>query len=122
MKTNLPSPEHASSDSEIKQFFDKFYMTEVTFPAGEIDAVVGFFQRREFDVTSARTLAIVLLNQARNDNVNVFTLLETLKSIPTMQLSSVVAQILNAYREKTSLIGYRVSVPDNSYETRNILV
>jgi hypothetical protein len=120
MNTNLPA--HASRDAEIKQFFDKSYTNEVTFPAGEIDAVVGFFQRREFDITSARTIAIVLLNQARTDNVNVFTLLETLKSIPTMQLSSVVAQILNAYREKTSLIGYRISAADNSYETRNILV
>lgn len=120
MNTNLPA--QASRDSEIKQFFDKSYVNEVTFPVGEIDAVVGFFQRREFDITSARTIAIVLLNQARTDNVDVFTLLETLKSIPTMQLSSVVAQILNAYREKTSLIGYRISAADNSYETRNILV
>lgn len=122
MNTNLPSPASASRDAEIKQFFDKSYTTEVSFPAGEIDAVIGFFQRRDFDITSSRTLAIVLLNQARTDNVNVFTLLETLKSIPTLQLSSVVAQILNAYREKTSLIGYRISAADNSFETRNILV
>lgn len=122
MITNLPTPESATSSTEIKQFFDKFYINEVTFPAGEIDAVVGFFQRRDFDTTSARTLAIVLLNQARTDNVNVFTLLETLKTISSLQLSSIVAQILNAYREKTSLIGYRTSIADNSYETRNILV
>lgn len=120
MNTNLPIK--TSSETEIKQFFDKFYVNEVTFPAGEIDAVVGFFQRRDFDINSARTIAIVLLNQARIDNVPVFTLLETLKSISTLQLSSVVSQILNAYREKTSLIGYRVNIPDNTYETRNILV
>lgn len=122
MITNFPNPEQSSSDVEIKQFFDKFYTNEVSFPAAEIDAVVGFFQRRDFDISSSRTIAIVLLNQARNDNVNVFTLLETLKSIPTMQLSSVVAQILNSYREKTSVLGYRVSISDNSYDTRNILV
>lgn len=122
MITNLPTPAQASSEAEIKQFFDKFYNTEVSFPAVEIDAVIGFFQRRDFDISSARTIAIVLLNQARLDGVKVFTLLETLKSIPTMQLSSVVAQILNAYREKTSLVGYRTSISDNSYETRNILI
>jgi hypothetical protein len=122
MITNLPTSAQAASEAEIKQFFNKFYTTEVCFPAAEIDAVIGFFQRREFDTTSARTIAIVLLNQARSDDVNVFTLLETLKSIPTMQLSSVVAQILNSYREKTSLVGYRTSISDNSYETRNILV
>lgn len=115
-------PAKTESEAEIKQFFDKFYINDVTFPAGEIDAVIGFFQRRDFDITSARTIAIVLLNQAKVDNVPVFSLLETLKSVPTMQISSIVAQVLNAYREKTSLVGYRVKITNNVYETRNILV
>jgi hypothetical protein len=34
----------------------------------------------------------------------------------------VVAQILNAYREKVSVLGYRISVPIDEYESRNILV
>lgn len=120
MNTNLPQKE--SRNTEIKQFFDKFYVNTVTYPSNDIDATIGFFQRRGFDLTSARTISIVLLNQAKMDNIPVFTLLETLKSVPMMQLSSVVAQILNAYREKTSLIGYRVSVADNAYEKRNVLV
>lgn len=120
MNSNLPQT--SSSAAEIKQFFDKFYVNQVTFPANDIDATVGFFQRRGFDLSSARTVSIVLLNQAKADNIPVFELLDTLKVVPTMQLSSVVAQILNAYREKTSLIGYRVKVADNAYEKRNILV
>jgi hypothetical protein len=120
--TNTNLPAKTSSEAQIKQFFDKFYINDVTFPAGEIDAVIGFFQRRDFDITSARTIAIVLLNQAKVDNVPVFSLLETLKSVPTMQISSIVAQVLNAYREKTSLVGYRVKITNNVYETRNILV
>lgn len=120
--TNTNLPAKTESEAEIKQFFDKFYINDVTFPAGEIDAVIGFFQRRDFDITSARTIAIVLLNQAKVDNVPVFSLLETLKSVPTMQISSIVAQVLNAYREKTSLVGYRVKITNNVYETRNILV
>lgn len=120
MNSNLP--QKTSNSAEIKQFFDKFYVNQVTFPSDDIDATVGFFQRRGFDLSSARTVAIVLLNQAKVDNIPVFQLLDSLKVIPTMQLSSVVAQILNAYREKTSLIGYRVKVTDNSYEKRNILV
>jgi hypothetical protein len=122
MNSNLPQKAEASSTAEIKQFFDKFYINQVTFPSNDIDATVGFFQRRGFDIASARTVAIILLNQARADNIPVFSLLDTLKAVPTMQLSSVVAQILNAYREKTSLIGYRVKVTNNEYEKRNILV
>jgi glutaredoxin 2 len=118
---NLPlTPE--TSYQEIKQFFDKFYIEDVTFPSNEIDAVVGFFQRRDFDLESARSLTIMLLNQARNENVNVFELLDTLTLVPAIQLSRVVTQILNAYREKTSLLGYRTSVENNAYELRNVVI
>lgn len=120
MITNLPVK--TTSETEIKQFFDKFYNNEVTFPSNDIDATIGFFQRRGFDITSARTISIVMLNQARTDNIPVFSLLETLKTVPTLQLSSVVAQVLNAYREKTSVVGYQVHAAENTYERRNILV
>lgn len=121
MITNLP-PSATSNEVEIKQFFDKFFVNTVSFPCDQIDAVVGFFQRRDFDLVSARATAIVLLNQARTDDVNVFELLDTLKTFPTVQLNQIVAQIINSYREKTSLIGYRISYIDNVYESRNILV
>lgn len=64
----------------------------------------------------------MLLNQARADGVDVFTLIDTLKTLPSLQLNQVIAQILNSYREPTSLLGYRVKVNDNVYESRNILV
>jgi hypothetical protein len=122
MITNLPTYTTPENPTEIKQFFDKFYVHPVSFPSNQIDAVVGFFLKREFDLESARSTAIVLLNQARLDNINVFELLDTLKTLSDVQLSQVVAQVLNAYREKVSLLGYRVAVIDETYESRNILV
>lgn len=120
--TNLPQTLNFDSSQEVKTFFDKYFETEVTFSSNEIDAVVGFFMRRNFDIESARSITIVLLNQARVDNVNVFALVDTLKTLTDIQLSQVVAQILNSYREKTSLLGYRISQVADNYETRNILV
>lgn len=119
---NLPNTQVVDSSSEVKQFFDKFYVNKVSFPTDQIDAVVGFFLKRDFDIESARSTAIVLLNQARIDNVNVFVLLDTMKTLTDIQLSQVVAQVLNAYREKTSLLGYRIEPLVDIYETRNILV
>lgn len=121
MAYNLPS---SSSDSslEVKQFFDKFYQHKVSFPVNQIDAVVGFFLKHGFDIESARSTTIVLLNQARVDNVNVFELIDTLKGLTDIQLSQVVAQVLNAYREKVSLLGYRIAPLVDTYESRNILV
>lgn len=121
MAYNLPSSS-LNNTSDVKQFFDKFYTHQVSFPANEIDAVVGFFLKREFDTESSNSTAIVLLNQARADNVNVFQLLDTLKTLSDVELSQVVAQILNAYREKVSLLGYRIASIEDTYESRNILV
>ena len=119
---NLPLPQPTGSQLDVRQFFDKFFQNQVSFPSNQIDAVIGFFLKREFDVESARSISIVLLNQARIDNVNVFELLDTLKTLTDVQLSQIVAQVLNVYREKVSLLGYRVAPLEDTYESRNILV
>jgi hypothetical protein len=121
MASNLPTA-NTNSTIDTKQFFDKFFANEVTFPTNEIDASVGFFLKRGFDTESSRSISIVLLNQARLDNVNAFELLDTLKSISDVKLSQIIAQILNSYREKISLLGYRIAPIADSYESRNILV
>lgn len=121
MSSNLPVEQNGSIE-EVKQFFDKFFLQPVSFPSNQIDAVVGFFLKNGFDIQSARSTSIVLLNQARVDNVNVFQLLDTLRTLTDVQLSQVVAQVLNSYREKTSLLGYRVAQISDDYESRNILV
>lgn len=125
MSTNLPltpAPGLPDSSKEVRQFFDKYYAQKVSFPSNQIDAVVGFFLKHGFDVESARSVGIVLLNQARADSVDVFQLIDTLKALTDVQLSQVVAQVLNAYREKISLLGYRIAPLVDTYESRNILV
>ena len=122
MATNLPPQTTNNSSQEFKQIFDKYYINQISFPSSQIDAVVGFFLQHGFDPESARSTGIVLLNQAREDSVNVFELIDTLKTLSDIQLSQVVAQILNAYREKVSVLGYRVAGIVDEYESRNILV
>jgi hypothetical protein len=122
MYSNLPPDNNQGTSVEVRSFFDKFFLHEVTFPAAQIDAVVGFFLKRGFDDVASKSVAIVLLNQSRYDNVNVFDLVDTLKGLTDVQLSQVVAEVLNAYREKTSILGYKTSSLADSFETRNILV
>jgi hypothetical protein len=120
MISNLNNVENIDSSTEVRNFFDKYYQKEVTFPAVQIDAVVGFFLKRDFDEESSRNLAIVLLNQARADNVNVFQLIDTLKNLSDVQLSNVVTEIINVYREKTSALGYKIANESLTLESRNI--
>jgi len=117
---NLPIDKSTGLIS-TKQFFDTYFNNTVSFPAAEIDATVAFFTKRGFDSSSASSTAIIMLNQARVENVSVFSLLEKLKGLTDIQLSQVVAQILNAYRENTSLLGYRTAVQTDTFEARNIL-
>lgn len=119
--SNLPQAKN-NGPVDVKQFFDTLFVNQVTFPAAEIDATVGFFVKRGFDETSANSTSIVLLNQARTDNIAVFELLDKLKGLTDVQLSQVVAQVLNGNRESTSLLGYRIATVTNTFEARNILV
>lgn len=121
MASNLPITQ-LTDGTLVKTFFDNLSKTPMSFPAGQIDAVVAFFVKRGFDKTGANSVAIVLLKQARTENVNVFTLLDTLKGLTDVQLSQVVAQVLNASRDRTSLLGYRKATTTNTYESRNILI
>ena len=89
---------------EVKSFFD------------------NFFTKRGFGESSAGSISIVLLNQARAEGVSVFKLIDTLKGLTDVQLSQVVAEVLNAYREKTSILGYKTAPLVNTFESRNILV
>jgi hypothetical protein len=121
MISNLPL-EKASGTIPVKDFFDNYFVNQVSFPAAEIDATVAFFGKRGFDQSSANSTAIVLLNQARVENVSVFSLLDKLKGLTDVQLSQVVAQVLNASREKTSLLGYRIALSTDTFESRNVLI
>lgn len=120
--SNLPPVVNLDSATDTKEFFDRYFVHKVSFPANEIDAVVGFFLKHGFDESSAASTSIVLLNQARVDNINVFQLVDSLKQLSEVELSQVVAQIINSYREKTSLLGYRTAPLEDNFESRNILV
>ena len=125
MTSNLPQEQITSgngNNQEVRSLFDKFFLRQITFPSNQIDAVLGFFLKRGFDDEAARSTGIVLLNQARVDNVNVFELIDTLKGLTDVQLAKVVTEVLNSYREQTSTLGYKVMSLVETYESRNILV
>jgi hypothetical protein len=119
--TNLPVIDTTGDSSdETRNFFNNYFTSQISFPTAEIDAVVGFFLKRGFEEQSARSTSIVLLNQAKIDNVKVFQLVDTLKGLTDVQLSQVVSEILNQSREKTSSLGFRILNVDETTESRNI--
>jgi hypothetical protein len=119
--SSLPQQDNTDSASSVRSFFDKYFQHQITFPSNQIDAVVGYFLKRGFQEQAAKSTAIVLLNQASVDNINVQQLLDSLKGITDTQLSQIVTEILNVYRENTSSLGFKLVQLEETYESRNII-
>ena len=109
------------SDKGVTKFFDNYFSKELSFPSNQVDAVVTFFTKRGFDKTSAISVATTLLQQAKIDNVKIFQLLDTLTGLNEIQLSSIVTEVLNYNRPKTSTLGFKRTESADKIEKRNIV-
>lgn len=105
------------------EYFNNFYNIEISYNPSEVDAVIGYFLKRGFGKTSAINTASVLLQQAKIDELNVQELIDTLKGVTDVQLSLIVAQILNLNRDKTSVLGFRDLLSKVTlFDQRNIVI
>ena len=108
---NLPA-KAGDSATKVKQFFNQYYSEPFEFSSNEVDATV----------VSANSVATIVMQQAKIDNVKIFELIDTLGGFDQVQLSSVITEILNYNRSKISTLGYKVDQATNKLETRNIVV
>jgi len=113
--------DNQDSQQFTRDLFNRFFTKTISYPSNKVDAVVGFFENRGFDKSSAISVASVLLEQATIDQVNVLDLLDKLKNYDGVKLNSIVTAILNNNRSKVSKLGYRIEQPQNIIESRNIL-
>lgn len=120
-KINLPSKENTDSAKEVKEFYDEYYSKPLSFPSNQVDAVVGFFESKNFDRSASIAVAGVLLKQSKLDQINVFELIDTLKGLQDVQLSAIVTEVMNASRDRVSTIGFKIDNPIEHVESRNII-
>ena len=71
---------------------------------------------------ASNSTSIILLQQAKLDGVEIFKLLDTLKGFTEIQLSAVVAEVLNYNRQKNSTLGYKQQDTSDLLEKRNVLI
>lgn len=116
---NQPSTDSAEP---TREFFNRYFTESISYPSSQVDAVVGFFENRGFEKAAAASVSAVLLQQAKIDGVNVFDLLEGLKTFDKIKLTALVSAILNANRSAISKIGYREENTQQTVESRNILI
>jgi hypothetical protein len=121
MRTNLPPVESGTdSAAKTKLFFDEYGQAPLEFGANDVEAAIGFFMSNGFDRDAAEITAAVVLRQAKFENIPTFQLLDQLKTLDGVKLSTMVAEILNNNRPSSSALGYKAANADDQFKTRNI--
>jgi hypothetical protein len=60
MPTNLPNDKPIDSATVTKDFFNSYYNDGITLSASDVDATIGFFQSRGFDISAANSIAATI--------------------------------------------------------------
>lgn len=123
INTNLPIEPIQKVDLTKKtlRLFGDYFDNQVTIDSGEFDAVKAFFTGKDYTDESADTIAYVICRQAKIDNVTSMQILDQLEGTNPQELTDIVAEIMNLYRFKSSLIGKKQDNPTPGVVSRNIL-
>lgn len=119
MATNLPKRNVEDSAAGTKLFFDTYGQNPLEFNSVDVDSTVAFFTSKGFDQDASLAVATVLLKQAKLDNIPIYEILDSLKGLDSLSISSLVGEILNNNRVSISTLGFR-STPVVPNQARNI--
>jgi hypothetical protein len=117
----MSSIENISPSDKVQVFFDTYFDKKIEISANKVDATVGFFKDRGFDEQAALSISAILLEQSIKDKVDIFKVLDTLKVFNKVQLSGIVAKILNTNRSAVSLLGIKSEIETTTIEARNVV-
>jgi hypothetical protein len=117
--TNIP-PQKTSGTSGQKAFVN-FFTDSIEVDATVLDAMTGFFTGKGFNKVAASSFSSMLIAQAKKDNSNPLQLLDVLKGYDSVQINSLMAEVINYNRFKTSYLGFGPIFSPNPQVTRNIL-
>jgi hypothetical protein len=118
---NIPQQQVSDSSLGTVELFNQFGQATIALDAASLDACIGFFQSRGFGKDSSQSIAYIIMKQAKLDGYSPFQILDTLGGLDNIQISSLVTEILNYNRFKTSSLGMSQTFKPVSEIQRNIL-
>jgi len=116
----VPPPSGNTVDSVINTF-NGFYSTPIQLNAGSFNAMVGFFENKGFDSSTAKSITLVIMTQCQQDGINPMTIIDSMSGQDAASLSVLATQILNYNRYKSSYLGIANTVAPFVQVQRNIL-
>lgn len=118
--TNIPISKNLDPAAPTKIYFDTYGTRPLTFGANEVEESIAFFTSKGFSNEAAVSTAMVILDQAKKEGRPVFSILDTLKEFNGVQISAVVAKILNKNRKPISTLGFTSGLNPPENIRRNI--
>lgn len=120
--SGLPIPNISKrSDRGVQLFFDTYYSRSINISDNDLNAIVAFFESRGFEYSASVAVSTVIIRQAKDSKVPVFKILDTLKTYEGTKLNSIVAEVLNYNRKRSSAIGFKKEKRGSKFESRNII-
>jgi len=101
---------------------DKFYKDpSLNISSEQYSVVVGFFKRVTDSDKSAEAFALDLFRVAKTTNVNVLTLLDSMKDQDKFGVNETMCYYLNQIRSQSALLGVTNTLTAKSSVARNIV-
>ena len=95
---NIPNEKTSASTDKTLDFFNTFYESPVELDNSSLTAIKGFFESKGFKSDASESVSIIIISQAKKDNLNPFDIIDTLKGLNDIELSAIVGEILNYNR------------------------
>jgi len=116
--TNIPK--NLSKNNTLEEF-NGYQKLKSGTDSATYAAMTGFFSLRGFDKTAGELISETIITQAKQDGYNPMQILDTLKGLSSVEISGIVAEILNFNRYKSSSLGFSPVIEINPYVARNII-
>ena len=124
MFSNLPLPnvqENLDSAAATVKYFDRYFNSPIELDNQSTEAIKAYFEKRGFLPASAESIALIILTQAKKDNLTAAIIMDSLSGLNDVELSGLVSEILNYNRFKSSTLGIYVAPTSSDEIQRNIL-
>jgi hypothetical protein len=120
--SNLPSKEITpSSSNPTNKRLQEYNDLPIELDQQTLVAMIGLLSNNGFSEESAENISIIILMQARRDNFNPMSVLDSMRVLGTIELNQFVSEILNFNRYKTSVLGSIQKITPVDVVKRNIL-
>ena len=67
--SSIPTEKKVDKSNDTSKLLNRYYNQEIYYSASEVDAVIGYFQKRGFDQVAAVNTAAIILQQAGIDKI-----------------------------------------------------